>query len=249
MPDARTTARFAAAIALVWSACAATAQAAGITLPAGPGANLVYARCQTCHDLQYVVDAKGLLPAQWKSTLAGMKDYGLTLSPADEAAILTYLTTYLGPNPPPAATAASTSAAGTRATPASGASVNGRHVFEENCSGCHGLEGKGQPGIYPSLAGNPDLAKDAGLPARVVLFGLTGPIEIGDAKYSATMPPFGHLDDAEIAAVVNYVRSAWGNAANGAPAAVDARAIAALRTQALTSADVHAYREKTARPH
>lgn len=248
MPDERTTARFIAALALAWSAWAVTARAAGITLPAGPGANLVYARCQTCHDLQYIVDAKGLLPAQWKSTLAGMKDYGLTLSPADEATILTYLTTYLGPNPPPPAES-STGASGGRVTPASAASVNGRHVFEENCSGCHGLEGKGQPGIYPALAGNPDLAKDAGLPARVVLFGLTGPIEVGGANYSATMPPFGHLDDAEIAAVVNYVRSAWGNAANGSPAPLDAKAIAALRAPALTSADVHAYREQATRPH
>lgn len=226
-------ARVAIAAALAWPA---VAQAAGITLPPGPGANLVYARCQTCHDLQYVVDAKGLLPAQWKSTLAGMKDYGLTISADDEAAILAYLTTYLGPNPPPATTLAP---AGPGAQ-APGAAANGRHVFEENCSACHGPEGAGQAGIYPALAGNADLAKDAGLPARVVLFGLAGPIEAGGASYSGTMPSFGHLGDAEIAAVVNYVRSAWGNA--GGAASIDAKAVAALRAHPLSSADVHAYR-------
>lgn len=220
--------------------------AAGITLPEGPGANLVYARCQTCHDLQYVVDAKGLLPAQWKSTLAGMKDYGLTLSAGDEAAILAYLTAYLGPNPPPAAppTATSSPSAGAPAargtSGTSSASVNGRKVFEENCSACHGPEGAGQPGIYPPLAGNPDLAKDSGFPARVVLFGLTGPIEVRSASYSSTMPAFGHLADAEIAAVVNYVRSAWGNASGSAP--LDVPGVAALRAHSLTSAEVHAYR-------
>ncbi|MBS0327168.1 MAG: cytochrome c [Proteobacteria bacterium] len=225
-----------AAAAIAWLSGPAAAEAAGITLPPGPGANLVYARCQTCHDLQYIVDAKGLLPAQWKSTLAGMKDYGLTISPADEATILAYLTTYLGPNPPPAA--ASSPASG--ATRMAGAATSGRHVFEENCSGCHGPEGAGQAGIYPALAGNADLAKDAGLPARVVLFGLTGPIEAGGASYTGTMPPFGHLGDADIAAVVNYVRSAWGNAAGAG--SVDAKAIAALRAHPLTSSDVHKYR-------
>lgn len=236
-------------MALLLCPVSRTAAATGIKLPEGPGANLVYARCQTCHDLQYVVDAKGLLPAQWKSTLAGMRDYGLTLSPADESAILAYLTTYLGPHPPPAAASPSSAGASAGAnTPAAKASVSGRHVFEENCSACHGAEGAGQAGLYPPLAGNPDLAKDAGLPARVVLFGLTGPIEVAGATVSSTMPSFGHLGDAEIAAVVNYIRSAWGNAPAAGSAPVDASAIAAIRAHPLSSAEVHAYRQKLVRP-
>lgn len=235
---------------VAWSALvvcrpAPGAPAAAIKLPEGSGANLVYANCQTCHDLQYVVDAKGLLPAQWKSTLAGMRDYGLKLSSADETAILAYLTTYLGPNPPPvsaASVAGTPAASGT--TGAAAAQVSGRKAYEENCSACHGQEGAGQPGLYPPLAGNHDLAKDAGLAARVVLFGLTGQIEAAGASYSATMPAFGHLDDASIAAVVDFVRSAWGNAPAAESRALDAAGIAALRASALTSAEVHAYRAR-----
>lgn len=239
--------------ALALSVAAVSASAAGIKLPEGPGANLVYARCQTCHDLQYVRDGKGLLPSQWKSVLASMHDYGLTITPADEAAILAYLTTYLGPNPPPAAAAGSAAPTGTSAEIASsgadGAPV-GRHVFEENCTACHGAEGAGQPGAYPPLAGNPDLKPDTGFPARVVLFGLTGPIEVSDVRYLGTMPPFGHLDDAAIAAVVNYVRSAWGNAGAGASTTVlDAAAVAKLRSSAMTSEQVHAYRASFALAH
>ncbi|MGH8801274.1 MAG: c-type cytochrome [Casimicrobiaceae bacterium] len=227
--------------------------AAEIKLPDGPGANLVYARCQTCHDLQYVRDGKGLLPSQWKSVLASMHDYGLTITPADEAAILTYLTTYLGPNPPPAATAGSAapaSASEGTASAGAGGAPDGRHVFEENCTACHGAEGAGQPGAYPPLAGNPDLKPDPGFPARVVLFGLTGPIEVSGVRYAGTMPSFGHLDDATIAAVVNYVRSAWGNGGAATSTTVlDAAAVAKLRSSAMTSEEVHAYRASFALVH
>lgn len=215
----------------------ATAIAAGIKLPEGPGADLVYARCQTCHDLQYVVDAKGLLPAQWKSTLASMRDYGLTISAADEAAILTYLDAYLGPNPPPTAPGPA-AAAGTGTAPPR--AVDGRQVFETNCSSCHGPAGAGLAGAYPPLAGNADLAAEPTLPARVALFGMTGEIEVNGQPYKGTMPSFGHLGDAEIAAVANYVRSAWGGAAGGSE--LDAAAVAKLRAKAMTADEVHAWR-------
>ena len=69
---ARVRSRWLCAVALLL-ASAGAAWAAGIRLPEGPGVNLVYAKCRTCHDLQYVVDAKGLLPAQWKAVIASMR--------------------------------------------------------------------------------------------------------------------------------------------------------------------------------
>lgn len=210
-------------------AAAAPAGAARFELPAGPGVNLVYARCQTCHDLQYVVDGKGLLPAQWDAVVSSMKDYGLTVTPDEQKQIAQYLGTYLGPHPPPAAPAA---AAADDAT----ATVSGRDAFAGNCSACHGAQGQGTPGTYPPLAGNPDLTKDPAFPVLVVLNGLNGPIEVDGASYHGTMPPFGHLADADIAAIVNYVRGTLAGAKTPEP--VTAQDVAAQRARGLTPQQV-----------
>lgn len=221
-----------AAVALGAAATAGAALAAD-ALPVGPGSKLVYAKCQACHSLQYVEEAKGLLPAQWDALIANMQDYGLSVSPDEKKTILTYLKTYMGPNPPPAA-AATTADAGAPAK------VDGAAVFQQNCAACHGAAGAGQPGSYPPLAGNGDLKKSAELPALVVLGGMTGPITVSGKPFDATMPTFGHLSDTEIAAVVNYVRSAWGNDAGGAKMTV--ATVGKLRAEGLSATQVHARR-------
>lgn len=218
------------ACAVPWGA-GTVARADELRLPEGPGADLVYARCRTCHDLQYVLDAKGLHAAQWRAVLAGMKDYGLQLDAHDEERVLAYLTAYLGPNPPPVA-----------AAPRPAAGADGRTVFERNCASCHGADGRGRAGYYPPLAGNPDLARDVAFPVLVVLHGLAGAIEVGGTSYDAVMPAFDQLSDAEVAAVVNYVRSAWGNAQASPRGASTPEAVAARRARPMTPASVHDYR-------
>lgn len=225
-----------AACGVAWLAAAPAA--ADVELPKGPGVDVVYAQCRTCHDLQYVRDAKGLLPAQWKAVIASMRDYGYTPSPGVEAELLAYLTTYLGPNPPPAASAARSPPADTTSAAHDGASL-----YASNCATCHGAEGRGQPGYFPPLAGNPDLARDRLLPVLVVLHGLAGPIEVAGQRYDGSMPAFGHLADADIAAIVTYVQGAWSNT-RPAGDAIDAATVAVQRPRAMTPADVLAYRER-----
>jgi mono/diheme cytochrome c family protein len=217
---------------------AAAPAIADVELPQGPGVEVVYAQCRTCHDLQYVRDAKGLLPAQWKAVIASMRDYGYTPSPGVEAQLLTYLTTYLGPNPPPAAPAAATPAAGTAPAVRDGAGL-----YASNCATCHGAEGRGQPGYFPPLAGNADLAADRLLPVLVVLHGLAGPIDVAGKRYDGAMPAFDHLADADVAAIVTHVQHAWGNTPPAGDA-IDAAAVAAQRQKPMTPADVHAYRQR-----
>lgn len=225
MPAVPTAAAFGALLA------AGAALAANIRLPEGPGVQLVYAKCRTCHDLQYVVDAKGLLPAQWEAVVASMHDYGLTATKEEDAKLVSYLSTYLGPNPPPAA-ASSTSPAGS--------GVDGKELYAENCATCHGPEGRGQAGLFPPLAGNPDLTRDSGtFPVAVVLHGMEGPIEVDGKRYDAAMPPFDHLSDAQIGAIVGYLQTTFGGAARSA---VTASTVATRRAQPMTAKDVHAYR-------
>lgn len=216
---------------------AADASATGITLPDGPGADLVYARCRTCHDLQYLVDSAGLLPAQWDAVLTSMHDYGLTLPDTERTQILHYLSTWLGPNPPAVTAASSASAAPTRQ-----AAPDGRILYERNCAACHGADARGDPGRVPPLAGNNDLQRDPLLPILVILHGLDGPIEVDGQHFDASMPPFDHLSDEQIAAIVNFVRTEA--APNEQREAITAATIGEQRKRALGPQDVHAWREQ-----
>jgi cbb3-type cytochrome c oxidase subunit III len=99
---------------------------------------------------------------------------------------------------------------------AAGAAVqpDGKAVFAAKCSACHQATGLGN-GPYPPLAGNPDVnGSDTSALIATVLNGRSGPITILGHTYSGTMPAWhGQLTNAEIAAVLSYVRSAWTNKA------------------------------------
>lgn len=90
----------------------------------------------------------------------------------------------------------------------------GAKLYERECAQCHGDEGEGAAGAYPALAGN--RAVTMGVPAnliRVVLSGGFLPATAGNPRPYG-MPPYAHvLRDADVAAVVTYIRGAWGNAA------------------------------------
>lgn len=78
---------------------------------------------------------------------------------------------------------------------------DGAAVYQHVCQGCHMPDGKGAVGAatIPALAGNPKLAS-AGYPAQVIVNGYGG------------MPFFnGYLSDKQVADVVNYIRSHFGN--------------------------------------
>jgi mono/diheme cytochrome c family protein len=124
------------------------------------------------------------------------------------------------------------------------AQPDGRAVFDVQCAACHQPDAKGVPGQFPPLAGNADIFLARDYPARVVLFGLSGKIKVNGRVIDGAMPPLGDiLKDAEIAAVVNYVRAAFGNEAAKTMAPLDAATVAGLRK--LKAADqVYAYRKK-----
>jgi len=100
------------------------------------------------------------------------------------------------------------------------------------------------PKTFPPLAKNSDLFIDRLFPVYVVLHGLEGAVTIKGEQYRGVMPPFDHLSDAEIAAVVTYVRTAWGNAKlrPAGFADVDATVVNKARQKSMKSKDVHAYR-------
>ena len=88
--------------------------------------------------------------------------------------------------------------------------LEGARLYIDNCSGCHQSSGRGVQGVIPPLAGNPAvIAPNPGNIIKVVLNGV-----IAQNNYIA-MPEFGSkLTDVEIAELVNYARTSWGNAAS-----------------------------------
>ena len=94
------------------------------------------------------------------------------------------------------------------------AAADGAQVYAANCVACHQATGAGLPGVFPPLAGSEwALAKDA-VPVNIVLQGVTGKLTVKGAAYSGQMPTFkDKLNDGEIAAVLSYVRSNFGNGA------------------------------------
>lgn len=90
----------------------------------------------------------------------------------------------------------------------------GAKTYADRCAGCHGKDGNGVAGVYPPLNGNSSVNEPTGINAvRVVLLGGFPPATKGNARpYS--MPPFAQqLSDSDVAAVVTYIRQAWGNKA------------------------------------
>lgn len=102
--------------------------------------------------------------------------------------------------------------------------IDGRQIFAASCQACHQATGQGLPGVFPPLAGSRWITGDPAILARIVLHGLTGEIEVSGATYNGAMPAFGEqFGDAELAAVLGYVRGAWGNgAAEVEPSLVEA---------------------------
>jgi cytochrome c oxidase cbb3-type subunit 2 len=91
-------------------------------------------------------------------------------------------------------------------------SGKGAEVYSSRCAGCHGADGEGSPGLFPPLKGDPVVtAEDPAQHITTVLFGLRGKT-IDGVAYPVAMPAHQSvLTDAEIAAVINYERTSWGN--------------------------------------
>ena len=104
-------------------------------------------------------------------------------------------------------------ALGTGARSIAKAAPDGKALFNTNCATCHQENGQGSPGVFPPLAGNTDItAKDPSKAIGIVLHGLSNPTVIMGKQYAGGMPPWkGTLSNAEIAAIMTYCRSAWGN--------------------------------------
>lgn len=106
------------------------------------------------------------------------------------------------------------------------ASAPGAQLYIDNCATCHRTDGHGYGQVYPALAGNPVLnGENPGSAVRLVLHGATMPPG-RDAPTQFSMPAFRErLNNQQIADILTFVRSSWGNRGG----AVTANQVADLR--------------------
>lgn len=129
--------------------------------------------------------------------------------PNDEPAATVAAAVAAAPAPAPAPVPAATPAAAP-AVPAKPAAnmtkdqlmTKGKAVYLDNCAGCHGENGEGQPGTFPALKGSKVVRGPIANHVKTVLNGVE----------NTAMPPWAeNLSDEEIAAVITFKRNSWGN--------------------------------------
>jgi mono/diheme cytochrome c family protein len=89
---------------------------------------------------------------------------------------------------------------------------SGKEIFEQICQGCHMPDAKGASGAgrYPALAGDPALASTRFM-AVTLLEGRRNMPKFGGSGNIGLFFVLPTLDDQQIAAVINYVRTSFGN--------------------------------------
>ncbi len=89
----------------------------------------------------------------------------------------------------------------------------GKAIYGRICAACHLGSGKGVPANnIPPLAGSELVQGDAAAPIKIVLHGFRGPIERNGVQINGQMAAWkDQLSDQEVADVLTYVRSAFGN--------------------------------------
>jgi len=112
--------------------------------------------------------------------------------------------------------------------PANSATMSaGSAIYRDQCSACHGIEGKGVAKLFPSVASSSMVrSNDATTAIRIVLRGARS-VGTRAEPTAPGMPSYGwELDDGQVAAVLNYIRNSWG----GAAPAVDAKDVSRVRS-------------------
>jgi mono/diheme cytochrome c family protein len=95
-------------------------------------------------------------------------------------------------------------------TDETGLNSAGAVIYENYCASCHKSDGKGLPDLAPSLVGSQQVLGENEPLIKLLMTGKQGPIGVNDVKYDQGMPAFSFLGDMEIAAVLSYIRTQYG---------------------------------------
>lgn len=90
---------------------------------------------------------------------------------------------------------------------------SGKALYAEHCAVCHQASGAGVPMMQPSLKGSSKVLGPSDSLIDMVLKGSKA-VPLGESEWDNEMPGFEFLSDAEIAKILTYVRSDFGNLEN-----------------------------------
>lgn len=98
--------------------------------------------------------------------------------------------------------------------------ARGKAVYEGVCGICHGSDGAGKAGVAPPLAGSEwVVTKGHNRLTHIAQVGVMGPITVAGKEWNMAMAGMGAaLPDEDLAAVLTYIRSSWGNKAEAVTA-------------------------------
>jgi alcohol dehydrogenase (quinone), cytochrome c subunit len=188
----------------------------------GPGTLGAWSEEELAQFLETGANAQGIAFGSMSDVIIHSTQY---MTPADALATAKYLKTLRNPDEE-SATSFTYDATEHRALKNGDASKPGALIYLNNCAACHRPDGVGYEQVFPSLAGNPVV--QTGNPTSLVSIVLEGSQTPRTARTPAqfTMPGFAwRLSDKEVADVVNFIRSSWGNSA----APVSSTAVAKIR--------------------
>lgn len=90
----------------------------------------------------------------------------------------------------------------------------GKVLYFQFCMACHMQNGEGVPNLYPPLIQTEYMLGDKKRLIKTVIYGMEGPVVVKGAKYNSIMAKMDYLQDKQIADVLTYVRSNFGNNAD-----------------------------------
>jgi alcohol dehydrogenase (quinone), cytochrome c subunit len=182
----------------------------------GPGTLGAWSDEELAQFLETGANSQGIAFGSMSDVIIHSTQY---MTPADALATAKYLKSLRGPGEEPAARF-TYDPAEHLALKNGDASKPGARIYLDNCAACHRPDGVGYDLVFPRLAGNPVV--QAGNPKSLISIVLDGSQTPRTARTPAqfTMPRFGwRLSDKDVADVVNFVRTSWGNGASPASSA------------------------------
>jgi mono/diheme cytochrome c family protein len=130
-------------------------------------------------------------------------------------------------------------------TPATASAASGgEQLYQQRCITCHQADGRGIPGSFPPLVGSEYAnASNPAVPILIVINGIAGPLTVHGQQYNGLMPPYGVgivMSDEEVASLLTYVRTSWGNQASQITAedVARVRAMPRERTGSMTAEEL-----------
>lgn len=88
--------------------------------------------------------------------------------------------------------------------------VNGQKLYVQHCKNCHGGKGEGLGKLYPPLTDNQFFEKNRAALSCIVKNGLNGEITVNGEKYNQSMPAIPQLTDVDIAYLLTYITTNFG---------------------------------------